>query len=115
MKRFRIGNDISVTWNVVKGDQAVDFSSKSVSVYLTNPKGRELVNAEDVTISGNMVSFVLPGLDQKVLGKYTITVDARYSEGGRYLIQDKCNAFELVGRSCAECDEPEDINYSILL
>lgn len=111
MKRLRIGNDISITWNVTKNGESVDLSDKKVYLYFTNPKGREEVN--DISISGSTISCTLPGLDQSILGIYTLTADIRDDEGNRIMIKDKCGIFELVGRSCEESTEETD--YTIEL
>ena len=113
MKRLRIGNDISVTWNVKKNGQPVDLSGKTVLLYMTHAKGREEIKA--YSVSGSTLSFTIEGLEQKVLGRYTLTIDVRTGDEGkaRYMIQDKCGAFELVGRSCVE--EPEETEYTIAL
>lgn len=111
MKRFRIGNDITINWQIRKSGSAVDVSTKIVKLYMTHPKGREEVT--NFTVDGTSVSFVFPGLEQKVLGRYTLTVDVREESGSRFLIQDKCRAFELVGRSCAECEDPDETIYEI--
>ena len=113
MKRLRIGNDISVTWNVKKNGQPVDLSGKTVLLYMTHAKGREEIKA--YSVSGSTLSFTIEGLAQKVLGRYTLTIDVRTGDEGktRYMIQDKCGAFELVGRSCVE--EPEETEYTINL
>lgn len=114
MKRFRIGNDISITWNVKKSGEDADLSGKIVSLYMTHPKGREVLIDRKSDLSGNTITYLFEGLKQAVLGRYTLTVDIRYANGeGRYLIQDKCGAFELVGRSCVE--EPEETDYSVVL
>lgn len=112
MKRFRIGNDIDITWDVKKNGEAVDLSGKSVSLYMTHPKGRESLFENRTDLSGSTVTFTLEGLRQVVLGRYTLTIDIR-KDGKRVLIQDKCGPFALVGRSCAE--EPEETDYSITL
>ena len=113
MKRLRIGNDISVTWNVKKNGTAVELFGKFVRLYMTHAKGREEI--EKYTVSGSTVSFTIEGLKQKVLGRYTLTIDIRTgsNDGARFMIQDKCGAFELVGRSCVE--EPEETDYTIIL
>lgn len=112
MERFRIGNDIFVTWEVKKNGSPAELAGKDIHVYVTHPRGREEIKA--YSVSGNTISFTYEGLKQTVLGRYTITVDIKYADGlSRYLIQDKCGAFELVGRSCAE--EPEETDYSVVL
>lgn len=111
MKRFRIGNDITINWLVRQGGTAIGIDNLTVSLYMTHPKGREEI--KDFVVSGATVSFTFPGLQQKVLGPYTLTIDVRLPSGNRKLIQDKCRAFELVGRSCAECEDPDETIYEI--
>ena len=111
MKRFRIGNDIKINWQIRKSGSAVDVSTKKVQLYMTHPKGREEI--KNFTVSGTTLSYTFPGLQQKVLGKYTLTIDVREQSGARFMIQDKCGAFELVGRSCAECEDPDETIYEI--
>ena len=120
MKRFRIGNDIAITWEVKKNGQALDLTGKKVSLYITHPKGREALLNNVTTLQGSSVSYLFEGLQQEVLGRYTLTIDVRedvfvgeVTKEKRILIQDKCGAFELVGRSCVE--EPEETDYSINL
>lgn len=113
MKRFRIGNDIYITWPVKKGGADATLAGKDVKLYMTHPKGREEVKG--FSLSGNTLTYTFPGLSQKVLGRYTLTIDVRETSGSRYMIQDKCGAFELVGRSCAECEDPDDTIYEINL
>lgn len=114
MRRFRIGNDITIQWDVKKNGQEVDLSDKSVSLYMSHPRGRERLLDNISNLSGSRVTYTLEGLKQSVLGAYTLTIDIRYTNGGsRFLIQDKCNAFKLVGRSCAE--EPEETDYNVIL
>ena len=112
MKRFRIGNDIRIKWTVMKQGKNADLQGKKVLLYMTHAKGREAVAV--FTLNNNVIEFTFEGLAQKVLGRYTLTIDVRTGEGKdekRYLIQDKCGAFELVGRSCVE--EPEETEYTI--
>lgn len=106
MKRFRIGNDILITWSVKKKGAPAELVGKDIKVYLSHEKGREVIAHK--LINGNTIEILFEGLKQSVLGKYTITIDAR-EQTSRYLIQDKCNAFELVGRSCAEESEADYI------
>ena len=113
MKRFRIGNDITIKWDVKKSGILVDLTGKVVSLYMTHPRGREALILEKDDITGSLVEYLFEGLKQVVLGRYTLTIDVRDANGKRVLIQDKCGAFELVGRSCVE--EPEETTYEVTL
>ena len=100
-----------MNWTIKKSGQPVDFSDKAFTLYMTHAKGRQEIKFYN--LHDNVVSFILEGLDLKVLGRYTLTIDIRNGNknGPRYHIQDKCGVFELVGRSCVE--EPEETNYTI--
>lgn len=113
MKRFRIGNDITIIWEVKKSGVAFDLSGMDVKLYMTHARGREELNLLPANLDANTITYVLEGMAQEVLGRYTLTVDVRNAEGKRVLIQDKCGAFELVGRSCVE--EPEETDYIVEL
>lgn len=112
MKRFRIGNDINIQWDVMKGGDKIDLSGKTVTLYMTHARGREVLLDNVNNLSGSTVTYTLDGLKQSVLGCYTLTVDVR-NGNSRVLIQDKCRAFELVGRSCVEV--PEEGEYKVIL
>lgn len=106
MEKIRIGNNISVIWAVKRNGLDVDLTGKTVKLYMTHPKGREEYK-DKVNINGNVLYFVFDGLKQKVLGRYTLTIDVRNEDGTRLMIQDKCGAFTLVGRSCEERQDEE--------
>ena len=112
MGRYRIGNNLTVIWDVKKNGVSMDLTDKKVSLYMTHAQGREECT-DDIVINGSTITFVFDGLKQKVLGRYTLTVDVRNNNGSRALITDKCGAFTLVGRSCAE--NLEEDNYIIYL
>lgn len=111
MRCFRIGNDISIAWDVKKNGKAVELSDKIVSLYMTHSRGREVLLDKVANINGSIVRYTLDGMKQSVLGRYTLTIDIRKLDGSRFLIQDKCNAFELMGRSSlTESEEDYIIN-----
>lgn len=108
MKRFRIGNDIKIRWNVKKNGQPAELTNKQVHLFLSHQRGREEVKV--FFVDGSAIEWTFEGMDQSVLGRYTFTIDVRTDNGSRYLIQDKCNVMELVGRS-----EMEDKDTDYLL
>lgn len=113
MERFRIGNDITIIWRVKKNGEDAVLHDKRSSLYLTHARGRMTVPPANYTIDGNTLTYVFKGEDQSILGPYTLTLDLKYQDGKRYMIQDKCKAFELVGRSCAE--DMDDDYYTVEL
>ena len=110
---IRIGNDITIIWKVKKNGEDAVLNDKRISLDFTHPRGQQHVVSSDYTISGNTITIVLKGEDQRILGPYTLTLGARYQDGKRYMIQDKCKIFELVGRSCAE--DMDDDYYTVEL
>ena len=102
---------MTIIWDVKKNGSPLTLTDKDLTLYMTHARGREM--CEGVVVNGSTITFVFDGLDQKVLGKYTLTADIKNKNGQRVLITDKCNAFTLVGRSCVE--QPEDGNYVIYL
>ena len=112
MKRFRIGNDITIVWDVMKNGKEVALEFSEVRLFITHARGREEIPSEEFNTSGYRLEYIFKGEKQSVLGPYTLTIDVR-EKGKRVVIQDKCKAFELVGRSCAE-DLDEDY-YTVIL
>lgn len=113
MERFRIGNDITIIWRIKKNGEDAFLDDKRRTLYLTHARGRIAVPSEDYTVIGNTLTYVFKGEEQTILGPYTLTLDAKHQDGRRYMIQDKCKAFELVGRSCAE--DMDDDYYTVEL
>lgn len=110
-KRFRIGNDITIRWNVKKGGKDLNLRGRLVRLYMTHQRGKEALFDRFIPMDlesdepVSLVEVVFEGMNQKVLGYYTLTIEVVSGLAGdnsRILIQDKCRAFELVGRSCEE-------------
>lgn len=110
MEKIRIGNDIRIRWNVMKNGRAADLEGKAIRLFMSHARGREEVRV--FLTEGSVVSWTFEGMNQNVLGRYTFTIDVRHSSGSRYLIQDKCNVFELVRTTESE-DADQDYNIEL--
>lgn len=110
MEKIRIGNDIRIRWNVRKNGQEADLEGKHIRLFMSHARGREEVKV--FLTEGSAISWTFEGMSQNVLGRYTFTVDVRHHSGSRYLIQDKCNVFELVRTTDSE-DENQDYNIEL--
>lgn len=59
MKNIRIGNDIVVTWAILRGGAPFSLEGKDVTIYLKSPFKKEKV--EDFSITGHRVSWTFYG------------------------------------------------------
>lgn len=95
----------------MKGNVEADLSG-TVALYMTHAKGREKVQDKYWTYVSNIVYFDFFGSQQKVLGRYTLTVEVTWPNGSMSRT-DKCAAFELVGRSCVEDVDLDDYKLTL--
>ncbi|MCI6619634.1 MAG: hypothetical protein MSD82_12365 [Prevotella sp.] len=94
MKKIRINNDITVKWRVTTNGEAVSLEGRQLQLTVSNMYRRRLI--EEFDVSGNIVTFVYPGADQRECGVYTAILQDT-TEGMRTV--DKVQAFELVRHS----------------
>ena len=104
MKNIRIGNDIVVTWSILRGGAPFSLEGKDVTIYLKSPFKKEKV--EDFTITGNRVSWTFYGKDQKALGKYALELVVNEDAEGM-ITTDFCGFVNLVSCSCKEGGEDD--------
>ncbi len=95
MQRIRIGNDLSVSIFIYNNGAIYDLTGKTVKLYLVSPVSKTLITP---TINSNNISFVFPGSDQKVCGKYNVEIEI--ASGSNKNTLDSCEGFKLVDRSC---------------
>lgn len=110
MEKIRIGNDIHIIWNVRKNGRDAELEGKDIRLFMSHARGREEVKV--FLTEGSSIRWTLDGMKQSVLGRYTFTIDVRMPSGSRYLIQDKCNVFELVRTTESE-DENQDYHITL--
>lgn len=114
--RYRIGNDITIFWAINNRDGSpYDLDGKEVRLFVTNDRGREEVEVEITKLSdsirNNVLKWDFKGDDQRILGKYTLTLVVLETETHRELTKDYAEAFTLVSRSEME-NEEGDANIS---
>lgn len=108
MEKIRIGNDITIRWEILvkNGDELkpYDLTDKSLRIYLNNMFGRR--EQKDFSTDGNAVIFTFPGRSQRHTGKYQLTLVENEGLDGMHTV-DECDAFELVRCSCMEGGDAE--------
>ena len=100
MKKYRIGNTITINWTVTKADgTAYNLTKSMISLFARTPNRQWEIPADDYSVSDNVITWVFEGGDQKNIGPYTLTLVEKQSEVVRITL-DLCNVFELVPCSC---------------
>lgn len=108
MKKIRIGNDISVTWNIKVTGSPYHLEGKTLALYLTSPNAVR-IQILDFTVSESLLSFTFYGKDQKTAGIYTLSLFVN-SGDDKMLTFDCCNAFQIVDWTCqADAEQPTDL------
>lgn len=102
MKKIRLGNDIHVSWEILRNGEPEDFTDKVVEVKLVHAQTFTAVPIE-WSIEGNVIEFDFFGKDQKRKGEYRIILTENRGELGMSTL-DACGAFYLVDHSCMESD-----------
>lgn len=100
--KIRRGKDIDITWAILTDGEPVDLSKRDLKLVLRTPLRTNI--ALDFAISGNMIIATYPGVDQKLIGIYQLTLWENYDKP-RQTVVDKCRAFELVLTTCHEDEE----------
>ena len=100
MKRYRIGNTLTVTWSITKTDGSeYELEKTSLTLYASVPGKRIEIPKENFEVSGNTIIWEFNGDSQKLTGPYSLTL-VKTINGIVSITLDKCNAFELVPWSC---------------
>lgn len=101
MKRFRIGNDLYITWAIYRDGEAESFEGKTLKLLMRTMS--EEIEVTDYTIDGNILKWTFYGKDQTRTTTYTFTLIENDGEEGMYTV-DACKALRLVKCTC-EVDE----------
>lgn len=108
MEKIRKGNDIEIQWAIYVGkgfnEVPYDLTGKNLTLYLKDSFG--LIEVEDYSVQGNIISFVFWGKDQKRTCIYSITLVENEGMEGMHTV-DECEAFSLVNHSCETGGESE--------
>lgn len=98
MKKIRIGNDIRVSWGITTNGQQDSLEGKVLQVQMV--VYNRVIDIDDFTVKGNVISFTFLGADQKLCGTYTLV--CRDTTNNNLNTIDKTDAFELVPHSSDE-------------
>ena len=99
MKYIRIGNDISITWTILRNGQAEDYSGRDLVVRVINPYGVPV--EAPYSVSDNVVSITFWGHEQSIPGVYTCLLVENEGEAGMTTV-DVVEAFKLVEHTYQE-------------
>lgn len=118
MNRYRIGFDMTVLWAIYERDCVTPYnlSDKEVRMFITHDRGREPVEVTktqlpDGTVN-NVIRWFWPGVKQRILGPYTLTLEILTSADKRVIRKDVCDAFILVGRDCLATEDEGEANIN---
>lgn len=89
----RIGNDFIIEWRVFVNGKPHILDGRNLELHIS--KGRQFDKVMPFTVSGNCITTVFFGKDQRVLGEYCLTLYENRGEEGMHTL-DACEAFELV-------------------
>ena len=106
MKKIRIGIDIKIEWRITTNGAATPLEGRDLTIELTDVYGAK--NVLPFTSVGNVASVDLAGINQKRLGKYSLTMWENRGKVGQNAV-DKIDAFELV-RTSEEMAGDDDSN-----
>lgn len=116
VRNYRIGNDLVVLWAICNRDGSpYDLADKQIRLYVTNERGRKevkpvLTALSDGTVN-NVIRWDFRGIEQRVTGLYTLSVEIFTAYGKKSITKDCCDAFYLVSSSSLE-DEVLEENIS---
>ncbi len=116
MKRIRINNDIDIRITLKRDGSPENLRDKNILLWMAI--GYRKIPVTDFNINGNIIGFRFPASSQSNPGVYSIIVEVR-DNGGNINTADKCDAFQLVNRSCmiGGTDEPNiqtvSLSYSM--
>lgn len=109
--RIRIGKDIVINWAILTNDEPVSLEGRDLKLILTTPL-RQKINL-DFEVAGNEINSLYKGIEQKVLGSYTLTLWENFGTEGQSAL-DYCNAFTLVPLSCMENESDAKLAQAVL-
>lgn len=98
MKKIRLGNDIQFNWSLLNSE-GEPYNIEGADLRITYTTFRGVTEVTNFSVSGNVVSWIFRGKDQKILGYYIVTLQQNAGEDNMLTV-DKCDAFRLVARSC---------------
>ena len=100
MKSKRIENDLRIAWTITTNGKAESLEGRALTLSMRSALGWQQV--ADFAVSGNTVTFIFRGSEQKVTGVYLLKLQETTGGGMRTI--DVCRAFQLVPHSYQEDD-----------
>lgn len=100
MKSKRIENDLRIAWTITTNGKADSLEGRALTLSMRSALGWQQVT--DFAVSGNTVTFIFRGSEQKVTGVYLLKLQE--TTGGVMRTIDVCRAFQLVPHSYQEND-----------
>lgn len=98
MKRYRIGQEITVRWAILSSGEPRPLAGRDLKLVLHSPRYADHEIA-DFTTDGNVAEFSVTPDMAKMLGVYSLTLWENYG-ASRQRVVDSCRAFELVPTTC---------------
>lgn len=100
MKKIRIGKDIALRWAILTNGEPEPLQGRDLKIIILDPLRRKITITNYET-DGHLLSFRFPGTEQKLLGKYSLTMWENFGKADMTAV-DACNVFELVSTTCQE-------------
>lgn len=108
MKKIRIGKDIVFKWTILTNGENISLENRDLTLLCVDPIGnvKPLTPVIETNTNGinNVLSFKFPGVNQKQLGVYGLTLWENKGKDNQNVI-DYINAFELVPFTQLESEE----------
>ena len=110
MKEIRIGNTLSITWNLTVHGAVIE----ELDLMLQRNEPLRKVKNIPFTIDGNALKFEHDGVAQKECGVYSYTLWANYGKPDQAVI-DTCPAYKLIPRDCGDLETDNQIVMNSLI
>lgn len=105
-RKIRIGKDIALRWAILTNGEMASLDGRDLKLVLTTPNNKKEIL--DFEVNTNVVISKYLGVQQKILGVYTLTLWENFGKEGQTAV-DICHAFELVSSTCKEDNNTDDI------
>lgn len=99
MEKKRIGNDHRVKVTVTRRGEPENLEGKKLSIFLWSDRDR--IQIKDFKIEGNVIEFMWYGDQQRLTGRYNITLYENYGERSQNVV-DSQGFIQLMPTSFAE-------------
>ena len=109
MRKIRIGNDISVSWEVKTSGEAQSLESRPLRLFVRSAYRRDEIT--DFSVDGAVISFVYGATMQKHIGAYCVELQDETEGQKRTICADL--AFTLVAHSSEE--DSDDVEFGVYL